>query len=235
MTATSALLKIVGYLSGLSSPSVTESKTKRKSSPEIVRRRAHQVPDIFDEQKSRSVQVPAFQRILHHGRLEMADCAGNNLFHGGLAASQAGRIIFRGEVADQRRDPVARMKKRQRFLKESGLAGTRTGNQADGQHAGFAKTLAQRAREYVILLQDIFSNFHQPGFRGSLLDLQRYDFQFFPVHDFGSRRATFGAAKPLNRVYPPRHLALRAKYFHGNFLNQKLRAFQRRVLSQAIS
>jgi hypothetical protein len=33
MTATSALLKIVGYFRGLSSPSVTERRTKCKSSP----------------------------------------------------------------------------------------------------------------------------------------------------------------------------------------------------------
>ena len=39
MTATSAVLKIVGYLSGLSSPSVTDSSTRRSALAQVVRRR----------------------------------------------------------------------------------------------------------------------------------------------------------------------------------------------------
>ena len=77
----------------------------------------------------------------------MADRAGNNLLYGSVAARQAGCVIFRGEVADQGRDFVAGVQKRQRFFQKRGLARAGTGNQTDGEHAGFAKTVAQRAGE----------------------------------------------------------------------------------------
>jgi hypothetical protein len=50
MTAASAVLKIVGYLSGLSSPSVTESY-QTKIFPQVIRGGAYQVPDILDKEQ----------------------------------------------------------------------------------------------------------------------------------------------------------------------------------------
>src|SRR5580692_5104078 len=63
MTATSALLKMVGYLRGLSSPSVTESKTRRRSSPRSYEEGHTKFPTFSMNRKSnrlRSQPTSAF-------------------------------------------------------------------------------------------------------------------------------------------------------------------------------
>ena len=167
---------------------------------EIVGRRADQVADVFDEQEIQTRASPSLERILDHGRFQMANRAGDDLLHRSLAASEASRVIFRGEVADQGRDPVAGMKKRESFLEKSRLARTGTGNETDGQHAGFAETLAQRASEDVVLFQDVFSNFDEAWFLESLSQLQSGHHQFATFQDFGSWRAALRTAERLNRL-----------------------------------
>src|SRR5271169_6721529 len=95
----------------------------------------------------------------------MADGAGKDLLYGNLAAGQTGGIIFGGKVAHQRRDPVTGTQKRQRLFQKCRLARTWAGNEADGQHARLAETLAQGTGEYVVLFQDILADFNETRFR----------------------------------------------------------------------
>ena len=112
------------------------------------------------------------------------------------------------------------MKQGQRFLQKSGLARSRAGNETDGQHSRFAETLTKRTSHYIVLFENILSDFYKTRFAWSFFDLQRYDFQFFAPNDIGSRCETLRTTKPLDRANPPLHLALGTKYFDWNFLNQ---------------
>src|ERR1700758_1830623 len=102
ITATSALLKIVGYLSGFFFPLRNGHEDEPKIFAEIVRRWTNEIAHVLDEQEIELVKLPAFERILHHRGFEMANGSGDNLFHWGLAPREPHCIIFRGEVAHQR-------------------------------------------------------------------------------------------------------------------------------------
>ena len=81
-------------------------QNKPKVLAQIVGRGADQVADIFDEQKIQLAQVPAGEGVLDHGRFQMANRAGDDLFDGSQAAGKASCVVFRGQVADQGRDFV---------------------------------------------------------------------------------------------------------------------------------
>ena len=110
----------------------------------------------------------------------MADRAGDDLFDRGLAARQSRRVIFRRQIADQRGNAALLAKARQQLFKKQSLAGTGTRHQADDIDARFVKSLAQGAREQVILLQNFLSDLDQTRRR---------------VHDSTSR-ATTSSSRP---------------------------------------
>src|SRR3984957_12826857 len=81
-------------------------KHKPKILPQIVGRRAYQVPHIFDEKEIELIEIPLFERVLDHGGFQMTQCTGSNLFYRRLAAPQADRVVLRSEISDERGDAV---------------------------------------------------------------------------------------------------------------------------------
>ncbi len=197
ITATSALLKMVGYFSGLSSPSVTDMSTRRKIFAKIVGGRTNEIADIFDEEKIEVVEIPAFQGALDHRGFEMAESAGGDLFHGRPAAGEADGVIFRGEIADQRRDAIFGPKKSESFLEKHGLAGAGTRDHADDEDARIVKTLAKRAREEIILLQDVLADFDDARSGTHCSTSSETTSSSFPCTISEASDAAFGAAKPF--------------------------------------
>jgi hypothetical protein len=98
--------------------------------------------DIFNEEESQRVEIPAFDSILDHGRFQVAHRAGKNLLYWRLTASQARGVIFRGQIADKSCNPPVGTQKSQSLLEESCFAGAGAGDEADCQNARRAETLA---------------------------------------------------------------------------------------------
>ena len=162
-TATSAVLKMVGYFSGLSSPSVTDKQHDSKMLAEIVRRRTDQVADVLDEQEIQLIERPCGHGVFHHGRLEVTQRAGRDLPDRRATPGQALRVVLGREIADDGRDPVALAKTRQRLLQQRRLPRARARDEAHDEHARVAESLAEGTRDLVILLQNIPSNFDEAG------------------------------------------------------------------------
>jgi hypothetical protein len=98
MTATSALLNIVGYFSGLSSPSLTESSTRRKSSPRSYDDGHTKLP-TFSTNRKPSL-LPIHRAHLHHCSLKDGKVFPCDLFDRSKASRQASGIIVCGQIAN---------------------------------------------------------------------------------------------------------------------------------------
>ena len=165
-TATSAVLKMVGYLSGLSSPSVTDSKHDAKVLAEIVRRRTDEVADVLDEQEIELLERPVGHGVFDHRRLEVAERAGRDLPDRRTAPGQALRVVVGREIADHRRHPVTLAEPRQRLLQQRWSCRPRDSRRGSRTNTpGVAESRAERARDFVVLLQNAFSDFDEAGHR----------------------------------------------------------------------
>ena len=160
ITAASALLKIVGYFSGLSSPPVTDSRTRVLA--QVERCRADQVPDILDEQTIKLGYVPACDRLFHHRRFEVAHGSGRDLFHRGQAARESCGVVLGGKIAHERRRTKTAAQFCKRSLEKRRFARAWTGDKAYDEYAGSVKPLPQGSRHFVVVLQDILAHFDDP-------------------------------------------------------------------------
>ena len=96
ITATSALLKIVGYFKGLFSRSVTDEH-EPEIFTQIVRRGAHEIPYIFNKEEIQLADIPSVQRFLNHIGFQMAKGVSGNLFERELDISgREGQSPVRG-------------------------------------------------------------------------------------------------------------------------------------------
>src|SRR5271170_6929140 len=94
----------------------------------------------------------------------MAKGARLDLFYWRMAARQTRRVVLCSQIADQSRHAAAGAEYSEDFFEESCFAGTGTRNKTDSQNPRFAKALAQGTGDHVVLLQNIFANFHQTWF-----------------------------------------------------------------------
>ena len=72
MMQMSAARNMSGYLSGLSSPSVTESTATLWGFAQVELRRAYEVSDVFDEEDRGVFEREARQGVLHHLGVQVA-------------------------------------------------------------------------------------------------------------------------------------------------------------------
>ena len=113
----------------------------------------------------------------------MADGAGGDLLHRGLAAREPRGVIFRGEIADQRGDAEPLPKQSQRLLKQRRLSRAWAGDQTHDKNSRVVESLAKRAGDTSFC----FKTFWRTSIMrvaGSLIHLQPDDYQLFAVHDF---------------------------------------------------
>ena len=89
-----------GYFSGLSSPSVTDSSTTRRSSPKSYCGGTDEIADVLDDEEIQAGQVQLLQSAGHHVRFEMADRAGGDLHHRRAGLAQALGVVVGGQIAD---------------------------------------------------------------------------------------------------------------------------------------
>ena len=110
MTAASAELKRVGYLRGLSSPSVTLSMRDADRLAEVVAGGANQVADVLNEEIIKAAERtpapsaasgPAVEMPVDHFSVQMADAVGIDLADGSAAGGKAARIVIGFKVAHQ--------------------------------------------------------------------------------------------------------------------------------------
>src|SRR5579883_2314341 len=127
---------------------------------QVVAGRAHEVPDIFNEQDVEAGQAPVGQVPLNHARIEVAGAAGGDLFHGEPEALETGRVIFRLDVAGEHGHSRLARQGRQGAFQKSGLARARRTNQVDAQDTVLAKTLAQARGEPFVFTQDFLFQEH---------------------------------------------------------------------------
>ena len=105
----SAVANMSGYLSGLSSPSVTESTTTLSRLAEVEGGRADEVADVLDEQHAARRGRQRLERVADHVRVEMAALAGVDLDRRRAGGADPLRIV-RGllialDDGDRHRDP----------------------------------------------------------------------------------------------------------------------------------
>jgi hypothetical protein len=67
------------------------------------------------------MHVPVTQCILDHGSFEVAQGPRRDLFYRSLAAGEANSVVLGRQIADQRGNPVLRLKQGQCFLEEGRL------------------------------------------------------------------------------------------------------------------
>jgi hypothetical protein len=89
----------------------------------------------------------------------MTQRSGGDLFHWSLAAREARRIVFGGEVSDKGSNIATLTEQRQRPLKERSLARARTRYNAYDKHTSSAELLAKCTSRQVILFENVFANF----------------------------------------------------------------------------
>ena len=165
-----------------------------------------------------------------HGRLQVADGAGNDLLYRSLTAREALSIIFRGEIADQRgnaetcRSRVSVFSRRAVFP-EPGLD-TRLTTKTPASRNRSAK----RASYHVVLLQNVLPDFDQARFGA-------HSSPPGPLPEF------FSLQNRLLACHIPRSKTIciectgrcasqcRTKNQHGNFFHNKSRSFERRILA----
>ena len=127
---------ITGYLSGLSSPSVTESATTFSALAQVVDRRADEVADVLDERGCRGLPGRVVQRLVHHLGVEVARAAGRDAWQPGCpprAAAAASWSVARSPLtAPQAGRAAERARGR---LEQRRLARTGRAHQVDREHA----------------------------------------------------------------------------------------------------
>src|ERR1043165_4153131 len=108
ITQTSAVLKIVGYFNGFSSPS-GNGLNKHEPQPfaQVVTRWTNQVPDVLNKKCVQVRKVPVCKRVLDHRCIEVTDRSGNDLLHRRFAARESSRVVLGSKISNQRRDPHA--------------------------------------------------------------------------------------------------------------------------------
>jgi hypothetical protein len=88
MTATSAVLKIVGYLSGLSYAFGCGNQNKSQILAEVKAGRAHEVANVFDKQEVEGFEVPIRDSSFYHSSIKMTDGSCRDLFHRSAGTSK---------------------------------------------------------------------------------------------------------------------------------------------------
>ena len=124
ITTRSAVLKIVGYLSGLSSPSVTErDDDPQQASLEIERRRADEISSVvFEKEEAEVREFPTFQRPGNHVRFQMAHGPGGNLPDPCRQwRAESPGVVVRCQVTDQAAATRLNRPLRQHPFEESGF------------------------------------------------------------------------------------------------------------------
>jgi hypothetical protein len=106
ITATSAVLKIVGYLRGLSLAFGDGEEHKPQVFAQIVAGGTNKVAHVFEEKEIQIFDAPAVERGAHHVGFEMTDGSGDDLTNGSAGARQPLRVVVRRQISDQRRDAM---------------------------------------------------------------------------------------------------------------------------------
>ena len=108
MTATSAVLKMVGYFSGLSSPSVDGEEHEAQVFAEVVARRADEVADVLDEEQVEASRVPSRRARVSTIEASRWQTVPVVICRTGAWLLREPRGVVLGrEVADERGDAVA--------------------------------------------------------------------------------------------------------------------------------
>jgi hypothetical protein len=93
----------------------------------------------------------------------MAKRASGDLTDRRLTAGEARGIVVSREIAYERGHSTTRAERCENFFQEGGLAGARTRDEAHYKNLRIAESLAKRAGYDVVLLQNIFADFDEPG------------------------------------------------------------------------
>ena len=170
---------------------------------EIVGRRAHQIADVFDEQKiqrHRDPNLPSASRTMAASRWHSVPVV--ICFTGAPRTRQPRGVVFGGQIADQRGDAVSRAAaersvfSRNAVFPEPGLD-TRLTTKTP---ASWKRCRSSRAT-MSFCLRTFLSYFHQPGLGSHSCNLQRDDFQFPPLKHF--RHGTFAFADKRTTAWNP--------------------------------
>ena len=122
----SALRKMPGYFSGLSSPSADAEHHHLGVFAEIVTGGANQIAHVLDEQQSELFDSATPHRYcLHHARIQMAGARGGDLAHRISVPGEPDGVVFRLDIACEHGHARARRQHRESALEERRLARAR--------------------------------------------------------------------------------------------------------------
>src|ERR1039457_2395607 len=121
---------------------------------QIVAGRAHQVPDVLDEQQVDRIRLPLGRRVGDHAGVQVAGAAGGDLAHREAVARQALRAVVRLYVAGRHGHAPPWFEGCQRALQQHGLAGTRLADQVHAPGSMPQEALAQIGRQAVVFVQN---------------------------------------------------------------------------------
>src|SRR3954471_20183436 len=96
----------------------------------------------------------------------MADGSGGDLSNWRAAAGEARGVVLGGEVAHERCDTASFGEDREEAFEQRGLAGAGARYQAHDVHTRVDEAAPQRARQLVVVLQNVLANLHQPRGHG---------------------------------------------------------------------
>ncbi len=150
------------------------------------------------KRKSRSFEIPAFERGLDHGGFEVAESAGGDLLYWRAAASEAHGIVFGGQIADERCDTILLVAAASRVfsssvvLPEPGLETMLTTNTPR-----VLKALAEFAGDQIILLENVLADLDDAGYGAHSSTSRATTSSSLPLTISEARRTAFGAPKPL--------------------------------------
>ena len=131
----SAAANMSGYLSGLSSPSVTDSTTTLCASPRSKAAGQTRLPTFSMNSRLPGAGSSFVERMADHVGVEVAALAGVDLHRRGAGGADAVGVVAGLLVALDHRDGVARRQRGDGAHQQRGLARARAGDEVEGEDA----------------------------------------------------------------------------------------------------
>src|SRR5262249_42079066 len=123
-------------------------------SPQILHRRAYDIPDIFNEEIVQIFPRQSVKRVVDHARVEMAGRAGGNGLGADSGRRQAPRVVVGGEIARERTDESRTVERPRGRFEDGRLARARGAHHVDGEQRAFPKMMPVVRRGPLVVGQD---------------------------------------------------------------------------------